>query len=246
MKHGHHVGHPGPSASHDRPATIRDLPPHLLANRVAAHLSAADAARLMQAAGKDHRGELKHVMNTKKTEIEREAAPIVDAVKRIMRAGVGTKSTLRGWRGKIFNVYVRNGQNDPQFQGYIDLVGSDTVTRLDIGRLPYHFLTSPNFAELKTFAKGTYPGVHADYDSRITETPTEIRMLLLEFARQLTGKKVVTTWVKDVRKWYAFGRGSARTDPSARDHPREVRLLEDKLKANPGALVVLLTGHLKK
>ena len=65
-----------------RRATIHDLPGHVLAHRVAAHLSAADAARLMQAAGRVHRGDLGHVMNTKKKEpIVKLTEEIVDAVR---------------------------------------------------------------------------------------------------------------------------------------------------------------------
>ena len=86
MKHGR-AGPPRPpprtQAGHERRATIHDLPSHVLAHRVAAHLSAADAARLMQAAGRVHRGDLGHVMGQRKREmIEKPAEDIV----RIMRA----------------------------------------------------------------------------------------------------------------------------------------------------------------
>ena len=74
------------------------------------------------------------------------------------------------------------------------------------------------------------------------ETTPEDRRLLLEVLRQITGKRVVTTWVKDAR--YKYGLGS--TSDAARDIAREKRLLQDETKANPGAVVVLLTGHLKR
>ena len=60
--------------------------------------------------------------------------------------------------------------------------------------------------------------------------------------KQLTGKRVVTTWVKDAR--YEFGIGSKHD--AARDTAREKRLVQEKMKANPGASVVLLTGHLER
>jgi len=115
MKHGHHVGHPGPSASHGRPATIRDLPPHLLAARVAAHLSAADAARLMQAAGTDHRDELKHVMDAKKKEaVGRAAEEIVRVMRDVTRSGRGYKIIPAGkFQGVDMGVFLREGDAAP-------------------------------------------------------------------------------------------------------------------------------------
>ena len=236
MKHGR-AGPPRPpprtQAGHERRATIHDLPGHVLAHRVAAHLSAADAARLMQAAGRVHRGELGHVMGQKKEErekeVEREAAPIVAAVRKLIAEnGRELEWQLPDGTRVVVRVY-----SHPFLQGQIWIQRGGTTTVLTFGYAIYETLESPDVAEIYT---------ETSHDSRIVETPPEVRRLLLEVLRQLTGKRVVTTWVKDAR--YEYGIGSKRD--AARDEAREKRLVQDETKANPGAVVVLLTGHLEK
>ena len=213
-------------------ATIHDLPSHVLAHRVAAHLSAADAARLMQAAGHVHRGELGHVMGQKKEETEKEvrrkAAPIVAAVRKLI-AEHGRDIDLHLPDGTRVSVYIYYYGSRHHWD--ILIRRSDTETYLTVGSAIYGTLGSPDVAEIRTYG-----------DGRIVETTPEDRRLLLEVVRQLTGKRVVTTWVKDAR--YKYGIGSKYGD--GRDPAREKRLVQNETKANPGAVVVLLTGHLKR
>ena len=233
MKHGR-AGPPRPpprtQAGHERRATIHDLPSHVLAHRVAAHLSAADAARLMQAAGHVHRGDLGHVMGQRKEEVEREAAPIVAAVRKLI-AEHGRDIDLHLPDGT--RVSVRRYASHPLLQALIAIQRGGTWTFLTFGYAIGRTLYSPDVAEITTKTKT---------DRRIVETPPVVRRLLLEVLRQLTGKRVVTTWVKDARYKYRIG----STSDDARDHARERRLVRDETKANPGAVVVLLTGHLER
>ena len=241
MKHGR-AGPPRPppraQAGHERRATIHDLPSHVLAHRVAAHLSAADAARLMQAAGHVHREDLGHVMGQRKEERDKEvqpkAAPIVAAVRKLI-AEHGHHIELHLPDGTRVEVYVFYDSH-PFLRGEIIIRRSGTSTYLSFGSAIDGMFTSPDVAEI-------YTDRHTYHDPwRIVETTPEDRRLLLEVLRQITGKRVVTTWVKDAR--YKYGLGS--TSDAARDIAREKRLLQDETKANPGAVVVLLTGHLKR
>ena len=233
MKHGR-AGPPRPpprtQAGHERRATIHDLPGHVLAHRVAAHLSAADAARLMQAAGRVHRGDLGHVMGQKKEEVEREAAPIVAAVRKLIAEH---RYDLDWQLPDGTRVFVFVHQSHPFLLGTIIIRRSGTRTHLSFGYAIDETLESPDVAEI-------YTDTTADW--RIVETTPEDRRLLLEVLRQITGKRVVTTWVKDAR--YKYGIGSKHD--AARDTAREKRLVQDKMKANPGAVVVLLTAHLER
>ena len=243
MKHGR-AGPPRPpprtQAGHERRATIHDLPGHVLAHRVAAHLSAADAARLMQAAGRVHRGELGHVMGQKKEEkeerekeVQREAAPIVAAVRKLI-AEHDFRLDLHLPDGTL--VSVRRYQSDPFLWGEIAIKRSDTVTVLSVGEAIDRMLDSPDVAEIYTYR------YEHDDRRRFVETPPEDLRLLLEVVRQLTGKRVVTTWVKDAKYKYGIG-ADVRI---SRGHAREKRLVKDAMKANPGAVVVLLTAHLER
>ena len=251
MKHGR-AGPPRPpprtQAGHERRATIHDLPSHVLAHRVAAHLSAADAARLMQAAGRVHRGDLGHVMGQKKEEVEREAAPFVAAVRKLIAEYDGRGLPVRkliAEQGRDIDWHLPDGtrvevyvyfDSHPFLRGEILIRRSGTSTHLSFGSAIDGTLKSPDVAEIYTYR-------HTYHDPwRIMETTPEDRRLLLEVLRQLTGKRVVTTWVKDAR--YKYGLGS--TSDAARDIAREKRLLQDETKANPGAVVVLLTGHLER
>ena len=129
-------------------------------------------------------------------------------------------------------VSVRVYQSHPFLRGTIRRIKrGDTRTVLSFGYAILDTLRSPDVAEIWTA-----------HDGRIVETPPEDRRMLLEVLRQLTGKRVVTTWVKDAR--YEYGIGS--TSDAGRDHAREKRLVQDETKANPGAVVVLLTGHLER
>ena len=241
MKHGR-AGPPRPpprtQAGHERRATIHDLPGHVLAHRVAAHLSAADAARLMQAAGHVHREDLGHVMGQKKEERDKEvqpkAAPIVAAVRKLI-AEHGRGLHLHLPDGTRVFVFVH--QSHPFLRWFIVIRRGDTgdtETLLSVGEAIYGKFKSPDVAEINTYQ--TYGG------GRIVETPPEYRRLLLEVLRQLTGKRVVTTWVKDAKYKYGIG-ADVRI---SRGHAREKRLVKDAMKANPGAVVVLLTAHLER
>ena len=113
MKHGR-AGPPRPppraQAGHERRATIHDLPSHVLAHRVAAHLSAADAARLMQAAGRVHRGDLGHVMGQRKREmIEKPAEDIVRIMNDMARKGQSYVSiNTEDFQGIPTSVFARD------------------------------------------------------------------------------------------------------------------------------------------
>ena len=242
MKHGR-AGPPRPpprtQAGHERRATIHDLPSHVLAHRVAAHLSAADAARLMQAAGHVHRGDLGHVMGQRKEEVEREAAPFVAAVRKLI-AEHGRELEWHLPDGTRVEVYVYETQ--PFLQGIVVIRRGDNTTVLKIGLIIARSFRSPDVAEIFTTAHTDVTNNNGG-DLRYVETPPEVRRLLLEVLRQLTGKRVVTTWVKDAK--YKFGIGSLVVHED-RDESREKRLVQEKMKANPGASVVLLTGHLKR
>ena len=233
MKHGRAGPPAGPpprtQAGHERRATIHDLPGHVLAHRVAAHLSAADAARLMQAAGRVHRGDLGHARGQKKEErekeVERAAAPIVAAVRKLI-AEHGRQLDLHLPDGTRVGVLVYDSH--PFLRGEIGI----KRTFLTFGYAIDRTFGSPDVAEIYTY-RYTHDGRR-----RFVETTPEVRRLLLEVLRQLTGKRVVTTWVKD------YGNGSKHD--AARDTAREKRLVRDETKANPGAVVVLLTGHLER
>ena len=224
---------PRTQAGHERRATIHDLPGHVLAHRVAAHLSAADAARLMQAAGHVHREDLGHVMGQRKEEVEREAAPIVAAVRKLIAEH---RSALDLHLPDGTRVVVFVYQSHPFLRGEIWISRSGTLTHLSVGYAIDRTVNSPDVAEIYTYHR------YAHDDRRFVKTTLEDRRLLLEVVRQLTGKRVVTTWVKDAR--YKYGIGAEHDD--ARDHARERRLVQDETKANPGAVVVLLTAHLER
>ena len=131
--------------------------------------------------------------------------------------------------GTRVSVYIY--QSHPFLWGTILIRRGDTRINLTFGHAIDGTFHSPDVAEITTTA-----------DRRIVETPPEDRRLLLEVLRQITGKRVVTTWVKDAR--YKYGIGSKYGD--GRDPAREKRLVQNETKANPGAVVVLLTGHLKR
>ena len=187
----------------------------------------------MQAAGTVHRDDLKFVMDKKKEAVQREAAPIVEAVKKLRSAGGDASLEFRLHDGTNVIVDTDGSSVSIDIVAYIEW--GAVTTGMTIGDILRGKLESPNVAEITTYISDVR-GV------RIGETPPRFRTLLLEVARQLTGKKVVTTWVKDVG--YKYGRGAE--EGKGRDVPRETRLVQDKMKAHPGALVVLLTGHLKK
>jgi len=232
MKHGHHAAtHVGPSASHGRPATIRDLPPHLLAARVAAHLSAADAARLMQAAGHDHHDELKHVMDTKKKEAEEKmvekmketVARIVDMMKKALRPAPLPLIDLKLYDGRTIRV---GGYKTTRYRWHVDIQtkGKPGNTRLDYGYISHARVNDPNVAEIFTIR------TQDDIASERTSTPREFRTLLMEVARQYTGKRIVAVGSKNA----GYEREqNVRTDPGP-----AFAYVSHKILENPGALIV--------
>jgi hypothetical protein len=217
----------------------------------------------MQAAGRVHLGDLRSVMKNKKEEAEaavrRDAATIVNAFEKLRRAGGGRDRVRLSDGISVENplsdgisVFMNLYRSTRPYSGFIEIEDPKTpriLTRMNIGRIvergEEYKLKSPDVAEITT-------RFSSEGRARMEETPPRFRTLLLEVARQLTGKKVVTTWINDVR--YKYGIGSEWSTNSMdwerlgenRDVPRELRLVKDKMKANPGAVVVLLTGHLKK